>query len=182
MNYRLATAGLAAALLAFAQGAFAADSAATIARGKYLAVVAGCNDCHTPGFFLGHPDAARYLGGSDVGFAIPGLGVFVGRNLTPDKDTGLGGWKRAQIITAFTTGKRPDGRQLAPIMPYADYSHLTKADANAIVAYLQSLKPVNHAVAGPFGPKDKVTVFVMDVLPADIFNSLPPPGPPPAGK
>jgi mono/diheme cytochrome c family protein len=182
MNYRLATAGLAAALLAFAQGAFAADSAATIARGKYLAVVAGCNDCHTPGFFLGHPDAARYLGGSDVGFAIPGLGVFVGRNLTPDKDTGLGGWTRAQIITAFTTGKRPDGRQLAPIMPYDSYKSLSKADANAVAAYLQSLKPVNHAVAGPFGPKDKVTVFVMDVLPADIFNSLPPPGPPPAGK
>lgn len=60
-------------------------------RGKYLVVLAGCNDCHTPGFFLGKPDMARYLGGSDVGFEIPGLGVFNGRNITPDKETGIGG-------------------------------------------------------------------------------------------
>jgi mono/diheme cytochrome c family protein len=174
----IATAGL--ALVALAHTAAAADSA-QIARGKYLVNFGGCSDCHTPGNFLGHPDMTRYLGGSDVGFAIPGLGVFVGRNLTPDKETGLGGWTRAQIITAFTTGKRPDGRQLAPTMPWMAYAHLTKSDANAIAAYLQSLKPVKHAVPGPFGPNQKVTVFVMDVLPADVFNSLPPPpAPPPA--
>jgi mono/diheme cytochrome c family protein len=178
-----AVAALACAALAPVRPAAAADSA-QVARGKYLVTIGGCTDCHTPGNFLGHPDMKRYLGGSDVGFAIPGLGVFVGRNLTPDKETGLGGWKRAQIITAFTTGKRPDGRQLAPIMPYEAYSHLSKSDANAIAAFLQSLPPVNHAVAGPFGPSDKVTVFIMDVLPADVYNSLPPPpsGPPPAGK
>ncbi len=183
-RFATAAVGLAAALLAVAHTAAAADSKAMIARGKYLVNMGGCTDCHTPGNFLGHPDMARYLGGSDVGFAIPGLGVFVGRNLTPDKDTGLGGWTRAQIITAFTTGKRPDGRQLAPIMPYEAYSRLTKSDDNAIAAFLQSLKPVNHKVDGPFGPKEKVTVFVMDVLPADVYNSLPPPPapPPPAGK
>ena len=88
-----------------------------VERGKYLVTFGGCSDCHTPGSFLGHPDMAKYLGGSDVGFAIPGLGVFVGRNLTPDKETGLGGWTSKQIVTAITTGKRPDGRELAPIMP-----------------------------------------------------------------
>jgi hypothetical protein len=50
----------------------------------------GCTDCHTPGHFFGNPDLTRFLGGSDVGFAIPGFGTFVGRNLTPDKETGLG--------------------------------------------------------------------------------------------
>ena len=63
-----------------------------VERGKYLVVLAGCNDCHTPGFFLGKPDMAKYLGGSDVGFEIPGLGVFPGRNITPDKETGIGNW------------------------------------------------------------------------------------------
>lgn len=180
----LAVAAFAAGVVVAAQGAFAADSAALVARGKYLVNMGGCTDCHTPGSFLGHPDMSRYLGGSDVGFAIPGLGVFVGRNLTPDKETGLGKWTRAQIITAFTTGKRPDGRQLAPIMPYMAYAKLRKSDAEAIAAYLQSLKPVDHAVAGPFGPGQKVSVFVMTVLPADVYNSLPPPpaGPPPGSK
>jgi len=142
------------------------------ARGKYLVTVAGCTDCHTPGHLLGKPDMTRFLGGSDVGFAIPGLGTFVGRNLTPDQETGLGSWTQDQIATAFTTGVRPDGRVLAPVMPWAAYARLTKADALAIAAYLRSLAPVRHEVPGPFGPNEKVSVFVMDVLPADMHNSL----------
>ena len=78
----------AAVLMVAAVAAHAADP--RVARGEYLVEVGGCNDCHTPGTFLGHPDLTRYLGGSDVGFAIPGLGVFVAPNLTPDKETGLG--------------------------------------------------------------------------------------------
>lgn len=162
--------------------AVAATSVATvhaapsqIARGKYLVTLGGCSDCHTPGTFLGHPDMTKYLGGSDVGFAIPGLGVFPGRNLTPDKATGLGNWTTDQIVKAFTTGVRPDGRTLAPVMPYAALSKLTHADALAIAAYLKSLKPVTNAVAGPFGPNDKPTIFVFDVLPADVYNGLPTP-------
>jgi mono/diheme cytochrome c family protein len=145
---------------------------AQLARGKYLVTLAGCTDCHTPGHFLGKPDMTRFLGGSDVGFAIPGLGTFVGRNLTPDKETGLGSWTRDQIATALTTGVRPDGRVLAPIMPWAAYARLTKADALAIAAYLQSLAPVRREVPGPFGPNGTVSVFVMEVLPADMHNNL----------
>jgi mono/diheme cytochrome c family protein len=134
-------------------------------RGKYLVVVASCNDCHTPGFFLGKPDTAKYLGGSDVGFEIPGLGVFAGRNITPDKETGIGNWTDEQIATAITVGKRPDGRQLAPIMPYASFSYMTKEDVAAMIAFLRSVPPVNNEVAGPFKPGDKVSIFTFRVLP-----------------
>ncbi|HYL32316.1 MAG TPA: c-type cytochrome [Stellaceae bacterium] len=158
--------------------AHAGDS--QVARGKYLVTLGGCNDCHTPGYFLGKPDMSRTLGGSDVGFAIPGLGVFVAPNLTPDKETGLGKLTTQQIVAALTTGKLPDGRVLAPIMPWRAFSHLTKADALAIVAYLKSLPPVNHKVPGPFGPDEKVTVFVMSVQPADVYNNLPKPPAEPA--
>lgn len=41
---------------------------ARVARGRYLVRIGGCNDCHTPGYFLGKPDASRFLSGSDVGF------------------------------------------------------------------------------------------------------------------
>ena len=58
-----------------------------IERGKYLVTLGGCNDCHTPDYFFGKPDMARFLGGSDVGFEMPGLGTFVGPNLTPDTAT-----------------------------------------------------------------------------------------------
>ena len=70
----------------------AAAQQSQIDRGKYLVTIAGCNDCHTPRYFFGKPEMTRFLGGSEVGFEIPGLGVFHGPNLTPDKETGLGNW------------------------------------------------------------------------------------------
>lgn len=145
---------------------------ALVDRGKYLVTLGGCTDCHTPGHLLGKPDMTHFLGGSDVGFSIPGLGVFVGRNLTPDQETGIGSWTREQIANVLTTGVRPDGRVLAPVMPYVAYAQMTREDALAIAAYLQSLPPVKREVPGPFGPSDKVSIFVMDVLPAAVHNSL----------
>ncbi len=179
-RFKLAVAACAilAALGTAATSAIAADSAA-VARGKYLVIVAGCSDCHTPGSLLGKPDMARFLGGSDVGFAIPGLGVFPGRNLTPDKETGLGNWTTKQIITAFTTGVRPDGRILAPIMPWMALGKLTKSDQRAIALYLKSLKPVQNAVPGPFGPSETPTTFVMTVMPGNVYAGMPKPGGPP---
>jgi mono/diheme cytochrome c family protein len=136
-----------------------------IDRGKYLVGLAGCNDCHTPSFFFGKPDMARYLGGSEVGFEIPGLGVFPGRNITPDKDTGIGSWTDEQLAAALTKGQRPDGRQLAPIMPYHAFSEMTKEDVAATVAFLRSIPAVKNEVAGPFKPGEKVSIFTFRVLP-----------------
>src|ERR1700734_1869030 len=78
----------------------ASAAAAQVARGRFLVTIAGCSDCHTPGALLGSPDMKRFLGGSDVGFAIPGAGVFVGENLTPDKEALLGPWMEEQISEA----------------------------------------------------------------------------------
>lgn len=136
-----------------------------VARGKYLAVIGGCTDCHTPGYFFGKPDEKRYLGGSEVGFELPGLGVFHGPNLTPDKETGLGSWSSAEIVTALQTGVRPDKRILAPIMPWKALAQLTKDDAMAIAAYLKSIPAVKNKVPGPFGPTEKPTSFVMKIVP-----------------
>jgi hypothetical protein len=84
---------------------------------------------------------SKFLAGSDVGFAVPGLGIFVPPNLTPDA-TGLGNWTTQQIATAITTGERPDGRILAPIMPWRSILHLTKSDAQAIAVYQQSSRAI----------------------------------------
>lgn len=162
----LAALGTMAAVLAIAllpRPVVAQD--AQIARGKYLVGFSGCNDCHTPGYFFGKPDMQRFLSGSEVGFEIPGLGVFHGPNLTPDKETGLGKWSAEQIRVAMTEGKRPDGRELAPIMPWHAFASLTREDADAIVAYLQSLPAIANKVPGPFGPSETPTSFVMKVVP-----------------
>jgi mono/diheme cytochrome c family protein len=159
-------------------GAPTRSAHAELARGKYLVTFGSCTDCHTPGHFFGKPDMSRLLGGSDVGFAIPGMGVFVGPNLTPDVKTGLGSWTEQQIVTALTTGKIPDGRTLAPVMPWHAYANLTKADALAIAAYLKSLPPVSHQVGGPYGPNQTPKEAVMLVVPPDVYANLPKPGAP----
>jgi mono/diheme cytochrome c family protein len=73
---------------AAANGAAAAED--EVARGAYLAAIMDCTGCHTPGALAGQPDFDRLLGGADIGFEIPGLGVFYPPNLTSDRDTGLG--------------------------------------------------------------------------------------------
>ena len=161
-----------ASLLALSGQSNAAETQAQ--SGKYLVSVIPCTDCHTPGTFLGKPDMKRYLGGSEVGFEIPGLGVFYGPNLTPDEETGLGKWTKEQIATAITTGKRPDGRMLAPAMPVDSFKHLTHDDALAIAAYLKTLPAIKNKVPGPFGPNQKPTSFVYQVLPPDKYTATPP--------
>ncbi len=159
----LAVAILVPALIALPAPTAAQD--AQIKRGRYLVTLGGCNDCHTPGYFFGKPDMARFLGGSEVGFEMPGLGVFHGPNLTPDPETGLGTWSIEQIAAAITKGQRPDGRVLAPIMPWHAFANLTAQDVRAIALYLKSLPPVSNKVPGPFGPTETPTSFVMKIVP-----------------
>jgi mono/diheme cytochrome c family protein len=73
-------------------------------------------------------------------------------NLTGDVETGLGGWSAAEIVAAVRTGVRPDGRTLAPVMPYHAYGMLTDDDAGALAAYLKSLAPIRNKAPDPAGP------------------------------
>lgn len=138
-------AGLCALLALAAAPAPAQQAERPLSRGEYLSRIMDCGGCHTPGALTGAPDQARELAGSQIGFQIPGLGYFYPPNLTPDKRTGLGNWSEADIIRAVRTGVRPDGRMLAPAMPWRSYAALTDADARELARYLRSLKPVEHA-------------------------------------
>jgi mono/diheme cytochrome c family protein len=127
------------------------SSDGVLARGKYLATIMDCGGCHTPGALLGKPEHDRPLAGSRIGFQIPGLGIFYPPNLTPDSRSGLGNWSVEDIVQAVRAGVRPDGRILAPVMPYKNYGALTDTDATALASYLKTLKPVRHEVPAPAG-------------------------------
>lgn len=130
---------LVAGLLAVASsGAAGADEAG---RGAYLARIMDCAGCHMPRGPDGAPVVDAGLSGGNVGFEIPGLGIFWPPNLTPDA-TGLRDWTDQEVSDAIRHGVRPDGRILAPAMPWPAYADLTDADAAALVAYLRSLPPV----------------------------------------
>jgi len=128
-----------------------------VVRGRYLATIMSCNDCHTPGYFYGAADTLRRLSGSDVGWVGP-WGVVHARNLTPDSATGIGTWSKEQIVKALRSGNTPDGSQLAPIMPWMNFaSILDENDAMAIAAYLKSLPPITHKNLARIPPGGKLT-------------------------
>ena len=139
------------------------DGADAVARGKWLVTVLGCNDCHTPRLPEGRQDPNYLLAGhkaddpypawndslytkgygmlvatSGTAFAGP-WGVTFGRNLTPDKTTGIGGWNEEAFINVLREGT------LKPPMPQT-YGQLADSDLKAMFAYLASLKPVKNLV------------------------------------
>ncbi|MES2992895.1 MAG: cytochrome c [Pseudomonadota bacterium] len=111
-------------------------SAELVARGAYLARAGNCIGCHTL------PGGADYAGGRGV--PTP-FGTIYAPNLTPDPATGLGGWTSGEFWRALHNGRSRDGRLLYPAFPYPNYTRVTRADSDAIHAYLQSLKPVVQA-------------------------------------
>jgi cytochrome c553 len=111
-----------------------APSSAGVSRGEYLARVGDCVACHTQ------------LGGAPFagGFAIPTpFGTLYSPNITPDRATGLGTWSAEQFYQMLRTGRARNGTLLYPAMPFPAYTKITRADSDAIFAFLRSLAPVS---------------------------------------
>jgi len=123
-----------------------------VAYGHYLAQVGACTDCHSMTSKGPRKETdPLFMAGADVPFTDARLGKVYARNLTPDPETGLGKYKPEQIKAALREGKRLDGRRMAPPMsvmiPHT--SGMTDEDLDALVAFLGSLKPANHAIKDP---------------------------------
>ena len=107
-----------------------------VARGKYLAEAADCAACHSA------PGGAPYAGGLAM---QSGFGTIYATNITPDPDNGIGRWSADDFWRALHDGIRRDGQQLYPAMPYTSYRGMTRADADAIYAYVMQLRPMKVA-------------------------------------
>lgn len=112
--------------------AAAATSAAQIERGQYLVRAGDCIACHTA------QGGVAYAGGRRI--PTP-FGALYSTNLTPDADTGLGHWSADDFWRALHFGRSRDGRRLYPAFPYPDYTRVTRADADAMFAFLRALPP-----------------------------------------
>jgi mono/diheme cytochrome c family protein len=112
-----------------------APAAELVARGAYLARAGNCMGCHTA---IG---GRAYAGGRGV--PTP-FGTIYAPNLTPDVETGIGAWSASEFWRALHNGRARDGRLLYPAFPYPNYTRVTRADSDAIHAFLQSLPPVSH--------------------------------------
>ncbi|MDB5642467.1 MAG: cytochrome [Hyphomicrobiales bacterium] len=126
--------------LALLAGLSLASAETPVERGEYLVRgIMGCGDCHTPRTNPPGP----YLSGGNKQFA----GQANSANITPDVETGIGGWSDEQIIRAMRDGKRPDGSTIGPPMPVRDYRGVSDDDMKAVVAFLRTVPPVKNKVA-----------------------------------
>lgn len=125
---------LLACTLLIAPGA-PATSHDLVARGKYVfGAAAGCG-CHTEKGQPLNSGGRRYDGP---------FGTVYSTNVTPDRETGIGGWTDEQIITAIRLGRRPNGERLIPVHPYTVFNGMAEADLKAVVVYLRSVPPVKR--------------------------------------
>jgi len=83
-----------------------------------------------------------YGGGRAI--ATP-FGAVYSSNLTPDPTTGLGHWKAEDFWRALHHGRGIDGRRLVPAFPYTEFTRITRADSDALFAWLRTLPPVVQA-------------------------------------
>jgi len=110
-----------------------------VAYGAYLAGPLGhCVECHTPMGADGRFQFATLLGAGGLPFHGP-WGLSVAKNITSDREQGLGKWTDAEIERAIRTGIDKDGHPLKPPMGYGYYSKVSADDMAALIAWLRSL-------------------------------------------
>jgi len=151
------------------------ENAPSAARGKYLVMAMGCNDCHTPWHVTAdgpEPDWTRMLSGhpqdevmleptlhpgqwaaapTNTAFRGP-WGTSYTANLTPDP-TGLGTWTEDMFVRAIRTGRHMgQARPILPPMPWPMIRNLDDDDLKSIFAFLRTLPPIQNRVPEPLAP------------------------------
>lgn len=121
-----------------------------ISRGEYLARAGDCVACHTA------PGGPELAGGR----AMPTpFGAIYAPNITPDDETGIGTWTADDFYRMMHTGRSKNGELLYPAMPFANYTKVTRADSDAIHAYLMAVPPVRrpnraHELRFPYNQRE----------------------------
>lgn len=174
-------------------------SAELVAKGKIIVMAGACNHCHTPWVYdpvlgapapdwtrmlSGHPEGApdpqgkpgpqdmALIGPTFTSFQLP-FGLVYSKNLTPDAETGSGGWTEEKFVKIFRTARHPNGRVLLPPMPWDMVRILPDSDLRAVYAYLQSIPPLRNEV-----PESKVPPEAEKMLEGvNAKMLLHPPGP-----
>lgn len=125
-----------------APAASAAQPADMVAKGRYVSIAAGCQDCHS------QKGAAPYSGGEPLKSPF---GDIYPPNVTPATKTGIGDWTLEDFGSALRQGRSKGGGYLYPAMPYVHYTKMTDDDVASLWAYMKTIKPVEKET-----PKNKL--------------------------
>jgi mono/diheme cytochrome c family protein len=127
-------------------------NAELLKKGEYLARAGDCIACHTA------REGKTFAGGLPM--KTP-FGTLYTSNITPDPQTGIGTWTSDQFYQMMHNGRFPDGGLVYPAMPFGSYTKVTRADSDAIYAYLRSVPPVKqvnkpHELTFPFNNRSLI--------------------------
>jgi mono/diheme cytochrome c family protein len=144
-----------------ATGALAGDTgsydAATVARGRYLMTISGCNDCHTPGYPEkgGAVPESEWLTGVPVGWQGP-WGTTYAANLR-------------LVMSSMSEAKWVEHarQERLPPMPWFNLRQMTDADLKALYAYVRSLGPAGVAMPAYVAPGGKVNTPYLVFVPVE---------------
>jgi len=119
---------------------------ARVERGTYLAnAVFGCAYCHSErdwGLFGAPPKPGTIGKGGEIFDQSSGLsGMIVSPNITP---YAVADWTDGELYNAIVSGLHKDGYAFFPIMPFDVYLYLDAEDIYALIAWVRSLKPIEH--------------------------------------
>jgi len=152
---------------------FTVDAKASeVTRGAYLARVGNCALCHTA------PGGEAYAGGR--GIDTP-FGTIYAGNITPDSTQGIGAWTAGDFWNALHAGKSRDGHLLYPAFPYTSFTQVSRADADALYAYLRSVPASTrsntpHTLRWPYSTQWALAAWrLLYFTPAETAASATPP-------
>jgi mono/diheme cytochrome c family protein len=147
----------------------ATPDAAQLRRGQYLVAAGDCLSCHL------REGGEPFAGG--LGLNTP-FGVIFTSNITPDRETGIGSWTSDQFYRAMHEGKGAHGENLYPAFPYPWFRRASRADDDAIFAYLRTLPAVNYTppknnLPFPFNIRSSVGAWNLLFLDTHDFQNDP---------
>jgi mono/diheme cytochrome c family protein len=122
--------------------ATSAGAETPLERGDYLVNgIVACGNCHTPQGPDGPVEGMEFAGQLVIDWEPF---TAYAPNITPDPETGIGGWSKQDIVRAIRDGLRPDGTLIGPPMPIGLYRGISDADAEAIATYVMSVPAVKN--------------------------------------
>lgn len=152
----------------FATDSAAQAAAAGLSHGEYVARLGNCVACHST------PEGAPLAGGLKM--AVPLLGNIYATNITPDPQTGIGGYSFEEFDRVMRTGVAKDGHRLYPAMPYPSYAKMSEQDMRALYDFImKEVEPVNQPnlpaeIAGWKSPRWPLAIWNMLTVDFDPYT------------